>query len=549
MRVVVPFLLMVLLAAGAGAQEKMTREDAAAILFSNSFSFTRDGQPVLSVGLMAEQQTVEFTAPAGLAVHPSGPGGPSATVSGNRRWKATVSASTPAKVGYRAVLAAAATRDFPAVKALAADWKQRGVDTVTLELGTLFSFEGTVFDTRKTLVCSATAFESAGKAQAFVDEVGRKFPGSYLVQEVLLERPSGLITLATADGSVRFEARNAVWFEPAGGALTVHDVEFAKGFSWHGRQTRKYSGSFYLAVDRHGSLAIANVLPAEQLLKGLVPAEIFPDAPREALKAQAVTARVEMLAKIGHRHLADPFRLCADQHCQVYKGLDAERAASTAAVEATAGQVLFEASGTLLDARYHSTCGGHTETASFAWPGVDSTALQGRFENRTAVKDVFAPLSDADVAAFLANPPPSYCGRSSRAKATFRWSKSISSADMDKMLAKAHDVGRVTAVSVTRRGVSGRAVEVEVRGTGATVTIKGELTIRQLFGGLKSSLFVVSPTADAAGRATAFTFSGGGFGHGVGMCQIGATEMAKDGKSYKDILEYYYRNVQVRRIY
>jgi len=549
MRSIGAIIPAVLLALPCLGQEKMSRDDTAAILFTNSFSFTPDGEPILSVGLTQQQEAIEFTSATGLVIQPSGPDGPEVRIEGNRKWKAVPRETKAAKTGFRVVFDSSPTRDFARVKKLSADWKELGHPATTLELGTLFSFEGTVFDTRKTLVCSATAFDTVAGAEKLVAEIALKRPGPYYVQEVLLERPSGTVLLTSSDGAVRISARNAVWFHPVSGALTVHDVEFGKGYSWHGRQTRRYGGAFYVSVDRAGRLAIANVLPAEKLLKGLVPAEIFPDSPAEALKAQATTARVEMLAKLGHRHLADPFHLCADQHCQVYKGLDAEKDAASKAVDATHGQVLFESTGTLLDARYHSTCGGHTEDASFAWPGIESTALKGRSENRGETADPYAPVSDSDVAKFLSDPPASYCGRSARAKNTFRWTKEIGTAEMDRFVAKHHSIGHVSAVAVVRRGVSGRAVEIAITGKSGVATVKGELTIRQLFGGLKSSLFTVSPVAGPDGAPLSFKFSGGGFGHGVGMCQVGAVEMAKDGKSFKEILQYYYRNVSVRRIY
>src|SRR2546423_13605457 len=113
------------------------------------------------------------------------------------------------------------------------------------------------------------------------------------------------------------------------------------GYAHHGFEQRLYPGRLYAAADAEGKLAVVAALPMERLVKGVVPSEIFARAHPEALKAQAVTARGEVLAKIGARHLGDPYLLCAEQHCQVYKGIAAEEPGPGAAVDATRGEALF----------------------------------------------------------------------------------------------------------------------------------------------------------------------------------------------------------------
>ncbi|MBM4356085.1 MAG: SpoIID/LytB domain-containing protein, partial [Deltaproteobacteria bacterium] len=376
------------------AQEKMSREDTAAILFSNRFSFTSEGEPVLSIRIMEEQKSISFIAPDGLSIQPSGPGGPTLEVRGKLTWTLSTSATTPARLGWRVVLDEWATADFERGRQAAVRFTKEGIETTRIEMGTLFSFQGTVFDTRTTLLCSQPPVASYREADELRVKLQSRFQGSYRLIEVLAERPSGDVILEQRDRGVRVSARNAVWFEPLGRELTVENVEYAKGFPWHGRETPRYSGQFYAAVDRSGMLALANVLPAEELLRGLVPAEIYPDSPSEALKAQAVTARNELFSKIGHRHLADPFLLCGDQHCQVYKGLGAHRKQADQAVRDTRGNVMFDGEGRLADARYHSTCGGHTENAVEAWPEVTSPNLVGRSDSPAGKGDPYAPLTD-----------------------------------------------------------------------------------------------------------------------------------------------------------
>lgn len=549
MRATTLLLAFSLLSVQALGQDQLSRKDTAAILFSNRISFSSDGQPVLSIRIMEDQKSIQFSSKTGLLVHPSGPGGPSVSLPGSRRWKATLSNSKPAKLAWRIVLGRAKTGDFVALKSIRDSWQKRGFKTTRIEMGTLFSFQGAILDTRETLVCTEKIYASRAKALKDAGLLKQTYNADFPTQELLDARPEGQITVRSLDGEASFTANNALWFQPLGeGGLTVHEVEYARGFPWHGRQTRRYGGTFYVAADKQGRLAIANVLPAEKLLNGLVPAEIFPDSPMDALKAQAVTARGELLSKIGHRHLADPFVTCADQHCQVYKGLKAEKARVSKAVAKTRGQVMFNQQGELADARYSSTCGGHTEDGFEAWPGVTSPSLKGRWDN-SANRDPHSRLTDDQVLHFLDHPPDSYCGRSPKAKRTFRWNKKIPAKKLNKMVNKKHKVGAVASIDVQHRGASGRANKILIQGDKGRATVHGELTIRRLFGSLKSSLFVLEKEMDSGGQVKSWLFRGGGFGHGVGMCQIGATEMAKERMSFKDILRFYYTNITIKRIY
>ncbi len=307
---------------------------------------------------------------------------------------------------------------------------------------------------------------------------------------------------------------------------------------------------------------MVNAVPENELLAGLVPAEMFPSAPDEALKAQAVAARGELIAKIGNRHAGEPFRLCAETHCQVYAGASRETPRTTAAVEATRGEVLFEAGAQgskqegkqggkddgkdLVDTRYSANCGGHTEHNENVWPDMPAhPTLRGHRDGAVTAGDPFAGgVTEALVERFLDQPPASYCGsaRQQGGGDRFRWTVTRGAAELDRLLA-AYKLGPIKAIEVVERGVSGRARQVRVVGANRSETVSGELRIRQLFGGLRSSLFVVKVEGGAA------TFRGGGFGHGVGLCQTGAIGMAEAGKNYRDILRHYYQGSAIRKLW
>jgi SpoIID/LytB domain protein len=161
-----------------------------------------------------------------------------------------------------------------------------------------------------------------------------------------------------------------------------------------------------------------------------------------------------------------------------------------------------------------------------------------------------SPITDANVEAFLAEAPgKSWCGKTKRGKGRFRWTQEVAAADLDKLVAAHYPgVGQVRSLTPGARGVSGRIRSLTIAGSKGTAVAEGDLHIRRLLGGLKSSLFVVDVVGDAA-APTAFRFRGAGFGHGVGMCQVGAIGMAEAGKSHDEILAHYYRGTHVHRLY
>ena len=550
-RAMTPTLLWLLLACTAGAtvasaQDEVARRDEAALLFSNRLLFSEDRQPMVPIGLMDRQDRIQVKASNGLIVHPSGPDGPAVHVAGEGLWTVDVRKATPAVVEWVVILEAIPTRDFKALRAGRARWRERLEGELgQMETGTVFGFFGKTLDTRETLLLAPQRHGSGAAATKAARALAAAHGAECRATPVVKSRPRGTIRFRSGDREVTIAAQDAIWFAPAdGGALTIKQVEYGRGFNWHGREDRTYAGRFYIAVDAAGKLAVANLLPAEKLLAGLVPAEMYSTAPLEALKAQAVAARNELLSKIGRRHLADPYLICGHQHCQVYKGVKAEKSRATRAVKETRGRLLFHGD-RLADCRYHSNSGGHTEDSEEAWEGVESAELRGRWDLRHA-PPALDLTTEAGAASFFSRAPQSWAAESGKAGATLRWTVRLTPDELDGLLKK-QDVGHVKALVPLHRGRSGRINHIEIQGTRKTSKIKGELVIRRLLGGLKSSAFIVTPPGDDPKGEWVLT--GGGFGHGVGMDQNGAMGMAEHGRSFTDILEHYYRDVSVETIY
>jgi SpoIID/LytB domain protein len=171
-------------------------------------------------------------------------------------------------------------------------------------------------------------------------------------------------------------------------------------------------------------------------------------------------------------------------------------------------------------------------------------SLRGHRDGGQGKGDRYAGgVTSENVAAFITNPPPAYCGSSKLGAADrFRWTVTRTKDELEKLLAK-YRLGPIKSIEVLERGVSGRARSLRVTGAMRSEVIRGELRIRQTFGNLRSSLFVVEMQAGVA------VFRGAGFGHGVGMCQTGAIGMAEVGKSYREILRHYYPGTVLRKLW
>src|SRR6185295_11283512 len=197
---------------------------------------------------------------------------------------------------------------------------------------------------------------------------------------------------------------SVLWFQPrrASETVTVADVPTETGGSQleTGSEDRRYWGAVYVTLDRDGALVVANAVGEDRLLAGLVPAEMYADAPAAALEAQAIAARTELLQKIGRRNLTDPFLLCSSQQCQVYAGAGKEDARTTRAVEATRGIVLLRDGGGLVDVRYSASCGGRGEDNDAIWGGEPDPSLRGRVDSAGGPGGM-TRITDDNIGAFL----------------------------------------------------------------------------------------------------------------------------------------------------
>jgi stage II sporulation protein D len=506
----------------------------------------RGGEPRVPIGLMQGRTEARFVPRGRMRLRFGGEGDKVLEAPAGSVWTVRATEGTPAELSVSVQLAEIPFLDKAGLAEAQAQWKARDVRVRVHVLGALYGIAGKVIDNRRYLLLLDEVL-TPREAPARQESLHQRFGVRTSLFEEVRTPSHAILEVKDQAGAVVGLAQDTVSVETLDDAgFEVRQVEHDVGYDSHGFEDRSYRGTLQLTVDRQGTLAVVNGVKLEDLLKGLVPSEIFARAHPEALKAQAVTARGEVLAKVGIKHLADPFLLCSEQHCAVYRGRTGEAASTTAAVEATRGQGLFGQTGRLVDSVYSAVCGGHTEDNDVVWGGPPNPHLRGRPDVLGSPEGLPTP---GTLAEYLRADLPTMCRLSSFAQPSkYRWERRFSVEQVNGLTAHLA-VGPIKALSLGDRGVSGRARTLTVAGERGVATVRGELNIRRLFGMLNSAMALVEEERDAEGRLSGWRFRGGGWGHGVGMCQTGAIGRAEAGQRYEDILRFYFNGAEVAPIY
>jgi SpoIID/LytB domain protein len=332
------------------------------------------------------------------------------------------------------------------------------------------------------------------------------------------------------------------------------DVQYGGGYHWQSHESRIHDGILEFFIDLQGLVSVVNELSLEAYIKGVVPSEMPPGFPVEALKAQAITARGKAVARIGIRHIQEPFDLCGDVHCQVFAGLSKRQKSSDVAVESTKGIFMIYRS-RLADAFYGGVCGGHTESNENIWLMNPEPYLRGRLD--AGLAKAVALQDESDARRWIDNNADVYCntvtgiapGFLNYTKKYFRWQLRRSRSELEKNIKEqtGEQFGRLVDFKVVSRGRSGRVLRLRVIGTARSFDLDRELLIRQSLAAstLYSSCFYIDRLSDV----DSFVIKGAGWGHGVGMCQTGAAMMAFRGKKFDQILTHYYQGIFLKKLY
>ena len=314
-------------------------------------------------------------------------------------------------------------------------------------------------------------------------------------------------------------------------AFILYDVVIGIDFHWQQKRTFKYAGGLKFIVEGDRITAV-NCIGMEDYLMSVISSEMKSSASIELLKAHAVISRSWLKARLkdhkaGHEH----FDVCADDHCQRYQGLTMAVGDDVCrAIDRTWGQVL-EYGGDICDTRYSKCCGGRTELFSTCWEDVDLPYLQ-------SVEDPFCDCENSSILSQVLNDYDLHT-------ADFHdWTVQYTTDELSELVRTRTgiDFGTIVALEAVERGPSGRIKYLRITGTLREEVIGKELAIRKALSSshLKSSAFEIEKTPDG------FVLKGRGWGHGVGLCQMGAAAMAAQGYDYRQILSHYYVGAEIK---
>ncbi len=425
------------------------------------------------------------------------------------------------------------------------------------------------------------------------EEVKFTFDGDYRVLDSVVNGNQK----ATTDGNVitwqgaEYKELLFVPVDEQASSFWLEDVTIGVNFHWERKENQRFKGALKLIIE-HGRITPINILSVEDYLLSVISSEMSATASLELLKAHAVISRSWLLAQIdknkriessGEKYVATEnkegelikwydredhvnFDVCADDHCQRYQGITRASTPQVAkAIEATRGQVLMDGEN-LCDARFSKCCGGVYEEFENCWEPVHYNYLVAR---RDGVNEMDFPdlTVEANAREWILSRPEAHCNTADAEILSqvlnnydqettdfYRWEVKYTQAEISKLVYERSgiDFGDILDLIPVARGTSGRLYKLTIVGSKKTLTIGKELEIRRTLSPshLYSSAFVVEKGENyAAGLPSSFVLKGAGWGHGVGLCQIGAAVMGANGYSYEQILLHYFIDADIKKLY
>lgn len=381
--------------------------------------------------------------------------------------------------------------------------------------------------------------------------------------------------------------------QSADASFSLSDVTIGVNFHWERKETQTFLGTLRFVVESDKIVAI-NELPVEKYLESVISSEMSATSSLELLKAHAVISRSWLLAQMKkRREVAESgnnffsftkkedtlirwydredhtlFDVCADDHCQRYQGITKETSPHVAeAIRQTKGQILMDGE-EICDARFSKCCGGITEEFQYCWEDTPKTYLTAVRDIALGVEHTLPNLTNEEEAEkWIRFNPPAFCNTQDKKILSevlndydqetvnfYRWKETLSQEKLQQLIADKlkMDLGAILDMKAVERGKSGRISKLQFIGTEKTFTIGKELEIRRTLSDshLLSSAFVVDKyDKDEQGVPQRFELIGAGWGHGVGLCQIGAAVMGEQGYHYDAILLHYYQGAEIKKLY
>ncbi len=510
------------------------------------------GEPIIRVGILEDQEAVYFE-PANEFAIAAFDEKESFQALEKGLWKATIHSLNPDAAMFRILLYE--TSDSRRAEEYAQRMRSNGLAVTVKSQGEqLQAGAKNLIDRTYYRVFLDKGFSSSTEAELYKKSKSSVSQGRVVrdtdktvLGKIALQTPKGRTIMITQ--ALRLTGTN----------MTLRDVEVGAGYHWARNEVRTYGGEMELRINARGKLTAINVVPLELYLRGVVAGEMANNFPDEALKAQAIISRTLFLNTFGRFHRDSEFDVCDDVHCQAYIGLIRNSDGVEKAVHDTKGLVLTF-NDALCTASYSAVCGGHTSNAAEVWDSDGEPYLRGLLDTRTNIGTLDL-TKEENARRWVESEPDVCCNLKAAghpefgkyAEKYFRWEQRVPRIELEKLIAEhtGTSIGHLIDIVPLKRGASGRLVSINIIGSEESVQVRKELNIRRALSKstLYSACFVVEKEGVKNGFADTFVFKGAGWGHGVGLCQLGAAVRAQKGDSVSEILDYYYPGTQIKQLY
>lgn len=518
--------------------------------------------PSVRVGVLQKVPRVRFMANQVLDVFAADGRTWLGEISAGKQCTAVVVESVPAKVAYRVRLGVFEHQDQAV--ALLEDESLSSWHGKVKSAGRPMLVDGEPISDNREYWALTGEFTTEQDATVLWESLKGKYPEALVLKDVLVP-PKGRVQIVDPNsGVVLFESDLKVRVAPRDYEKTriaIYDVIVGIEFHWEHKETQAFRGLYDFVVDNAGTLTAVNELTLEEYLYSVNSSEMLSICPEELLKAQTICARNTLLATVARHHVDDAFDICADDHCQCYRGSTREAPSSVKTANQTRGEVLvFD--GKVCDTRYSKICGGIMEPAGNVWWEGDIPYLAaGKDAAPDQARNISYISTEEQARAWIDSSPDVFCNTQVEnlpeelhyARKYFRWHVEYERMELEELIKERAgvDVGSILDLVPVQRGESGRIMWLDVVGTDGTKRIGKELGIRRALSTshLYSSAFYVEKEMGADGLPSKFRLHGAGWGHGAGLCQIGAAVMAHRGHGYKQILAHYFAGTSLTSLY
>lgn len=476
-------------------------------------------------------------------------------ISSKLKWRIKLESFEPAKFIYTLLIET--KKKLQDGERLVRDLSEKGYEARIQTVGGAIILDGKVLTDNTQYRVFVGEFNSIEDAQSYGWRLLDKYDTEIFREKI--RGPRGVFEVYDAEYGRAANIENCMILAPSNleTESILYGILSSRGIS---QTQRRYKGSLSFLVGDNGGILTICEIPLETYLRGVLPIEMGHNYPLEALKSQAVASRSWALANLGLIHPDTSYDFCSEIHCQIFGGVSNSHPLTDKAVEETRGEVLFY-NKDLCITPYSALCGGHTDDRQDHWIKASSPYLKGIVDGPAGMKTIPSLKNEKHVARWVISQPKVYCNPNGKQqldnlehiKSAFRWEVTYSRTDLEEIIQQktGEDIGILFDIIPLKRGCSGRLKEVEILGSRKNIRIKRELQIRQALSEktLNSSCFIIESTMGDEGIPVSFSFIGAGSGHGVGMCQTGAMAMALEGKTYREILGHYYREIELMKIY